>query len=98
MSELKSGGLAMVFGLHEDTEFNGLMVTTETRLSENESYVSPETGEYSVYFGPGLAWLCTGHINPFGFGFFDPKNLMPIDNTDPDVVELATCDTDKVGV
>lgn len=98
MSELKSGGLAMVFGLHEFPEDNGMIVTTEIPVNEEESFLNPVTGAWLTYFGPGPAWFCTGDVEPYGYSFYDKANLMPIDNKDPDTLEVPTCDTDKVGV
>ena len=96
MAELRAGGIAMVYGLRVDTEDNGLIVRTECYVAEGGSFVNPITGEYEQYYGLGDAWLCTGDIEFNGYGFYDPRNLMPIDNTDPDVVSIPTCDTDKV--
>lgn len=98
MSELKAGGLAMVFGLREFPEDNGLILTTEMPVIEEESFLNPVNGEWLTYCGPGPAWFCTGAVEPFGYGFYDKANLMPIDNADPDTLEVPTCDTDKVAL
>ena len=98
MANLHPHGIAMVYGLRINADENGLIVQTEFPVIENSSFVNPVTGEYMRYTETGLAWLCTGDITPCGYGLYDPRNLMPIDNADPDMLEVPTCDTDKVAL
>ena len=77
---------------------NGLIVQTEFPVTENSSFLNPVTGSYQQYLDTGMAWLCTGDIGSLGYALYDPRNLMPIDNTDPDVIGLATSDTDKIAL
>lgn len=96
MAELHPSGIAMVYGLHVNSDHNGLIVQTEFPIPEGGSFLNPLTGGYQQYDDIGTAWLCTGDIEPHGYALYDPRNLMPIDNTDPDVIGMSTCDTDKV--
>lgn len=98
MAGLKPNGMAMVYGLRLDTEDNGLIVQTQFKVLEGSSFMNPLTGHYQQYLDTGLVWFCTGDIEPHGFALYDPRNLMPIDNIDPDVVELSTSDTDKIAL
>ena len=97
MSNLHRSGIAMVYGLQVNADDNGLIVQTEFPVTENSSFLNPVTGNYQQYLDTGTAWLCTGDIEPLWFAMYDPRNLMPIDNTDPDTAEtlnsnnLALC-------
>lgn len=98
MTNLQRSGIAMVYGLRVNSDENGLIVQTEFPVTENSSFLNPVTGSYQQYLDTGMAWLCTGDIEPCGYGFYDKANLMPIDNADPDTLEVPTCDTDKVAL
>ena len=98
MANLQRAGIAMVYGLLNYPEDNGLIVQTEFPIAENSSFTNPVTGECMRYDDSGPAWLCTGAVEPFGYGFYDKAILMPIDNADPDTLEVPTCDTDKVAL
>lgn len=98
MAELHPSGIAMIYGLRVNADHNGLIVQTEFPVTENSSFLNPVTGNYQQYLDTGMAWLCTGDIDPLGYALYDPRNLMPIDNTDPDVIGLETSDTDKIAL
>ena len=98
MAELRPEGMAMVYGLRLAANDNGLIVQTEFPVTENSSFLNPVTGNYQQYLDTGMAWLCTGDIDPLGYALYEPRNLMPVDNIDPDVVELSTSGTDKIAL
>lgn len=67
MSELRAGGLAMVYGLKLDKRHNG----KSAKLIKSDFYKG------------NLVWICEGYFERNGdLGVFYPKNLMPIDGED----------------
>lgn len=68
MSELRIGGMALVYGLVHDIEDNGKSVILKEKIGDIGWAVSGNVRDKS-----------SGEI---GFGLFYSKNLMPIDGED----------------
>lgn len=76
MNDIKPGILAMIYGLKIDVELNGRVVTVEYEYEFNNQY-----NQYMKIFSEfknEIWWWCSdGNL-------YLTKNLMPIDNTNPD--------------
>jgi hypothetical protein len=89
MKGLRAGGLAMVYGLRVATEDNGKIVTLLRVVYPGQYFTRPTDGARRLAGDwDGVSWLVIGDVTAkygYGYGLFDPKNLMPIDD-DPDKV------------
>lgn len=84
--ELVPGGLALVYGLVNYAELNGMVVITVSIGAHGEK--TPAGGRYIGTDG----WLCTHDNLDGGFAYIRPRNLMPIKpSADPLHTEEKQC-------
>lgn len=94
--ELVPGGLAMVYGV-TPIEFNGFIVVLKSIISDGDLVIDGHrySGEPSWWCESErlVARTACGRIDK-GFGFVDPRNLMPINpQADPLHTEQDQCMT-----
>lgn len=96
--ELVPGALAMIYGLVDCLEFNSMVVTLYVFCREGVPHSHPLLPDKRICLNPGDGdgWAVTGErvhagdptdYRDIGWGFFDEKNLMPI-NPEPDPLEI----------
>lgn len=79
--ELAPGGLAMVYGLKRNANFNGAIVVTLKKGVKGEEFRG------CVYEEEG-GWLCTNETFDDGHEYFLPRNLLPI-HPEADPLDIA---------
>lgn len=96
MAELKAGGLALIVR-NKIQENIGKTVRLKFTVAPGMYYNNPVSGGLSKNSSSSLIWVVTGDVVTIGFrgvievpkhGFCQcaPRNLMPIDDADPDAV------------
>lgn len=87
MKTLKPGMLAMVVGLKQDTDLNGMCVALVELVEPGREFIVPNTQYYSRMSTKWpTCWVCTGDLPKrissmvAGWGLFKPENLMPLED------------------
>lgn len=91
--ELKAGGMALVYGMTQQSHDNGKCVSLIRLLHPGQFFTCPDGVERCVDLSAkGPTWLCSGHVSPMrngklcetitGWALYYPSNLLPIDGDD----------------
>lgn len=97
--DLVPGGLAMVYGLKNNAEFNGVVCELYRFCVEGVAYQHPVMPERRILLeaGDGDGWAVTSpslhagdpsEATDLGWAFFDERNLLPI-NPSADPLEIT---------